>query len=97
MHNTIAQGASPKRHLAAVGGRHAATRPQPAPAAPAERKPVLPLHARLNVGQARKYLLDLDTAAASNSPLLAMYLLGRCAEHLQVVLDVIDAATEMPR
>lgn len=95
MTTTVTQTTGRTRHLAAVGGRHAAIRPQPAPVA--ERKPVLALHARLNVEQARKYLLDLDTAAASGSPLLAMYLLGRCAEHLQAVLDVVDAATEMPR
>jgi len=48
--------------------------------------------ARLDVEQARKFLMELDTAAASASPLLAMFLLGRCAEHAQALLDVIDAA-----
>jgi hypothetical protein len=60
-------------------------------------KPVLAPLARLNVEQARKFLTELDTVAASSSPLLAMFLLGRCAEHAQALLDIIDATTELPR
>jgi hypothetical protein len=30
-------------------------------------------------------------------PRLAMFLLGRCAEHAQALLDIIDATTELPR
>jgi hypothetical protein len=58
-------------------------------------KPTLRPLARLDVEQARKFLLELDTAAASTSPLLAMFLLGRCAEHAQALLDVIDAAVAL--
>jgi hypothetical protein len=64
--------------------------PPIAPAHPALR----PL-ARLDVEQARKFLMELDAVAASTSPLLAMFLLGRCAEHAQALLDVIDAAVAL--
>lgn len=59
-------------------------------------RPVLRPAARLDVEQARKFVIELDTAAASSSPLLAMFLLGWCAEHAQSLLDVIDAITELP-
>lgn len=62
---------------------------------PATSKPVLHMLARLDVEQARKFVMELDTAAASTSPLLAMFLLGRCAEHAQALLDVIDATVTL--
>lgn len=59
------------------------------------RKPSLRPLARLDVEQARKFLIELDTTAASTSPLLAMFLLGRCAEHAQALLDVLDAVVAL--
>lgn len=69
----------------------------PAPAftdAPPGKRVLVPL-ARLDVEQAREFLMDLDAAAAAASPLLAMFLLGRCAEHAQRLLDVCDAAVSL--
>ena len=78
-----------RRHLAAVPDT---ARQTGAPAPAAVGRPVLQVLARLDVEQARKFLIELDAAAASTSPLLARFLLGRCAEHAQALLDVIDAA-----
>jgi hypothetical protein len=58
---------------------------------PPPAKPKLRPTARLDVEQARRFVMELDSAAASVTPLLAMFLLGRCAEHLLSVLDVLDA------
>ena len=76
-----------------MGTLHTITPPNSPPPA----KPVLHVLARLDIEQARKFLMELDTAAATGSPLLAMFLLGRCAEHAQALLDVVDAITELPR
>lgn len=64
------------------------------PAEPPPKPTLRPL-ARLDVEHACKFLLGLDTIAAAASPLLAMFLLGRCAEHAQALLDVIDAAAAL--
>ena len=37
----------------------------------------------------------MATATAGVDPLRAMFLLGRCAEHAQALLDVIDAAVSL--
>jgi hypothetical protein len=58
-------------------------------------RPVLRPLARLDVDQARKFLIELDAAAAASRPLLATLLLGRCAEHAQALLDVIDTAVTL--
>jgi hypothetical protein len=85
MTDTMPRGRPGKpRHLAAV----------PAGAAREPRPTLRPL-ARLDVEQARKFVMELDEAAAAASPLLAMFLLGRCAEHAQALLDVIDAAVTL--
>lgn len=62
---------------------------------PPPRKPVLRPLARLDVEQARQFVLDLDVAAAACDPLRAMFLLGRCAEHCQSLLDAIDAVVAL--
>jgi len=92
MTNTMPPRPTRRRHLAAVP----AAPPQVGlPIGPAAGRPVLQVLARLDVEQARKFLMELDTAAASVSPLLAMFLLGRCAEHARALLDVIDAAVTL--
>lgn len=76
--------------------RHLSPVPSVAPSGtPVEPKPTLRPLAQLDVEQARKFLMELDTAAASASPLLPMFLLGRCAEQAQALLDVIDAAVAL--
>jgi hypothetical protein len=68
---------------------HSLTRPgrgNPPPPA----KPVLRPLARLDVEQARCFLMELDDRTAGAGP---MYLLGRLAEHAQALLDVVDAVT----
>lgn len=97
MPKTISQTGPRARHLAPVvaAGEDAArtmTELTHSIVQLAAAKPALRPLARLDVEQARKFLIDLDTAAASASPLLAMFLLGRCAEHAQALLDVLDAA-----
>lgn len=100
MHKTVAQDLP--RHLAAVedvtedarsASDHASEIAGLAVRCLAGRpnKPVLRPLARLDVEQARKFLMELDAAVTSSRPLLAMFLLGRCAEHAQALLDVIDA------
>lgn len=51
--------------------------------------------ARLDVEQARKVMTDLDVATVGIDPLCAMFLLGRCAEHAQALLDVLDTVVAL--
>ena len=85
MTDTIPRSSGNRRHLSAV----------PASPTPRSAKPVLRPMARLDVEQARKFVLELDVAAAGTDPLRAMFLLGRCVEHAQALLDVIDAAVTL--
>jgi hypothetical protein len=63
------------------------------PASPnrAAARPELPRHARLDVEQARQFVMELDGAAGRLELTMAMFLLGRLAEHTRALLDVIDA------
>ena len=88
MSKTIPHGAGRGRRLALVP----AVAPLPARAG---TKPTLRPPARLDVGQARRFIMEVDTTAAAANPLLAMFLLGRCVEHAQALLDVIDAAVAL--
>ena len=67
----------------------------PADLPPASTKPVLRPLARLDVEQARQFVMQLDTATAGTDPLRAMFLLGRCVEHAQALLEVIDATVTL--
>jgi hypothetical protein len=75
-----------------MGTLHTITAPPPPPA---PGKPRLRPLARLDVEQARLFVMELDTATAGCDPLRAMFLLGRCVEHAQALLDVIDAAVTL--
>ena len=59
---------------------------QPPPA-----KPVLRPLARLDVEQARQFLMELPGRTAGADLPAAMFLLGRLTEHAQALLDVLDA------
>jgi hypothetical protein len=87
MTDTIPRQSAKRRHLASV--------PASAPAAPSAAKPVLRPLARLDVEQARQFVTELDVNTAGCDPLRAMFLLGRCVEHAQALLDVIDAAVTL--
>ena len=60
-------------------------------------KPVLRPLARLDVEQARQFLMELPARTAGADLPAAMFLLGRLAEHGQALLDVLDAVTEVTR
>ena len=65
----------------------------PAPVPPS-RVPLRQL-ARLDVEQARRFLMELDgRTAGADVPRLA-YLLGALEGHAQSLLDVLDAVTEV--
>jgi hypothetical protein len=66
------------------------------PPAPAAR-PVLQPLARIDVEQAREFLMKLNRRITKADLPMAMFLLGRCAEHAQALLDVVDAVTAVPR
>ena len=76
---------------AQVRGATAQIRPQ------ASGKPILPPLARLDVEQAREFVMKLDERTAGADLPAAMFLLGRLAEHAQALLDVIDATTAVTR
>jgi hypothetical protein len=78
MAKTIPQAGPGRRHLAVV----------PDGVAARVAKPVLRPLARLDVEQARQFVTELDVATAGTDPLRAMFLLGRCVEHAQSLLDV---------
>jgi hypothetical protein len=78
--------------------RHPAKPQRAAPSAPQQLpKPVLDRHVRLTVEQARCFLMQLDGKTDGADLPVAMYLLGRLAEHAQNLLDVVDANTALPR
>jgi hypothetical protein len=58
-------------------------------------KPALRPWTRLQVEQARQFVIELDAATAGRDPLRAMFLLGRMTEHCQALLDVLDAAVTL--
>lgn len=58
-------------------------------------KPQLRPLARLDVEQARQFVLELDMTTTGCDRLRAMFLLGRCAEHAQALLDVLDAVVAL--
>ena len=64
---------------------------------PQEPKPVLQRHVRLEVEQARCFLMHLGGKTAGVDLPAAMFLLGRLTEHAERLLDVIDATTALPR
>ncbi|MGH3398411.1 MAG: hypothetical protein ACRDPO_27365 [Streptosporangiaceae bacterium] len=59
-------------------------------AVPAARPQLRPL-ARLDVEQARQFLMELDGRTIGADVTHAMFLLDRLAEHARALLDVIDA------
>jgi hypothetical protein len=87
MPKTIPQHSRRSRHLAAVPDA-ALSLPAAQPHAP---KPSIGPHARLDIEQARQFVMELDVLTAGVDPLRAMFLLGRCVEHAQALLDVLDA------
>ncbi len=91
--STITQPPPRKRHLAAVGGRHAAdTRPQPAPL-PAPDRPALTSSAALRLGQAELFLLSLDNEMQAPDGFRAAYLLGLAEVHLANLIELLRAVT----
>jgi hypothetical protein len=58
-------------------------------------KPVLRPWSRLQVEQARQFVMELDVATAGVNPLGAMFLLGRMTEHCQELLDVLDSVVRL--
>jgi hypothetical protein len=58
-------------------------------------KPVLRPLARLDVEQARQFLMELDGLTRGADLSVAMFLLGRLAEHAQALLDVLDATVTL--
>lgn len=54
-------------------------------------RPVLPPLARLDVEQARWFLMELDGRVDGIGLSRAMYLLGMAQGHLESLLDVLDA------
>jgi hypothetical protein len=57
-------------------------------------KPVLRPWTRLQVEQARQFVMELDVTAAGCDPLKAMFLLGRMTENCQRLLDVVDSVVQ---
>src|SRR5258708_9223536 len=96
MPRTIPQHGRRSRHLAAVPD----PLPGPPPTAPPSAqlrapKPAISPHARLDVEQARQFVMELDLMTAGVDPLRSMFLLGRCVEHAQALLDVLDAVVAL--
>lgn len=83
----------PGRH--AAPSAEAASSPAEAVSGAAAGKPRLAAHARLDVEQARQFLMGLDGRTAAPDGPAPMFLLGRLAEHAQALLDVIDAAVTL--
>jgi len=88
---TISQPRRRGRHLASVPDPVLAARGAPIRAP----KPSIGAHARLDVEQARQFVMELDVLTAAVDPLRAMFLLGRCVEHAQALLDVLDAVVAL--
>lgn len=61
------------------------------PATDRPAKPVLRPLARLDVEQARAFVLELPRITPGADLAAAMFLLGRLTEHAQALLDVVDA------
>ncbi|MGO8956280.1 MAG: hypothetical protein ACLQFR_02720 [Streptosporangiaceae bacterium] len=101
MKETIPQPARRGRHLAAVPALGAAPKgTDRGPAAgdrpgPASAKRELHPLARLDVEKARQFVMELDVNTAGTDPLRAMFLLGRCVEHAQALLDVLDVVVAL--
>lgn len=72
-----------------MGTLRTITPPSPDRRPPA--KPVLQLLARLDVEQARCFILELPRMTAGADLPTAMFLVGRLTEHAQALLDVVDA------
>ena len=69
-----------------------------APGAPPKTaRPVLAPHTRLRVEQARRFLMELHDLACGADQAQTLVLIGRMAEHAQVLLDVIDTTTPLDR
>ena len=64
------------------------------PPVPLPRVPLGALR-RLDVEQAREFLMSLDGRMADPSPARLAYLIGLAEGHAQTLLDVIDAITEV--
>ncbi len=93
MATTIPDPRRRTRHLAAVGGRHAADgRPQPAPL-PAPDRPALTRSAALRLDQAELFLLSLDNEMQAPDGFRPAYLLGLAEVHLANMIELIRAVT----
>jgi hypothetical protein len=93
MSTTFADQPAPEqRHLAAVGGRHAATtRPAPRPVPAPADKPALTRAAGLRLDQAELFLLSLDNEMLTADSLRAAYLLGLAEVHLAGMIELVRA------
>ena len=76
-----------------MGTLRTITPPVPDPLPPG--KPVLRPLARLDVEQAREFLMGLDARTAGADLPTTAFLLGRLAEHAQALLDVLDAVVAL--
>ncbi|MGI8446957.1 MAG: hypothetical protein ACR2MP_07215 [Streptosporangiaceae bacterium] len=73
---------------------HPGDRPVPVPVPRPARVPLAAMR-RLDVEQARKFLLSLDGRVAVAELPESMYLLGLLEGHAQALLDIIDTITEV--
>jgi hypothetical protein len=77
-----------------VSAETGAILPDGPPAAPAARVRLRPL-ARLDVEQARQFLMELDGRMAGADVSRLAYLVGLLEGHAASLMDVIDAVTEV--
>lgn len=89
MSTTFADQPSRKRHLAAVGGTHAATAQQPGTWARPAVSPLL----LLQVARAEKFAVDTERLVAGSDPVRAGVLLGQALAHLDAACDAFRVVT----